>query len=117
MSLVLARKNLELEIEPTRVYATVLEELRFKSDSELKADITPQEAWALPEVRAIIIPRVKNLLDIVELFLTRIVSVRGLLPYGIRVIARKIYETTQDRFQKASHGEQMRGVANFLFVS
>ena len=54
-----------------------------------------------PEVRAIIIPRVKNLLDIVELFLTRIVSVRdrgeiegryrgdtrivsvrGLLPYG-----------------------------------
>ena len=42
---------------------------------------------------------------------------RGLLPYGIRVIARKIYETTQDRFQKASHGEQMRGVANFLFVS
>ena len=32
-------------------------------------------------MRAIILPRVKNLLDIVELFLTRIVSVRGLLPY------------------------------------
>merc|ERR1740124_1633173 len=117
LSLVLARKNLELEIEPTRVYATVLEELRFKSDSDLSADVTPQQAWALPEVRAIILPRVKNLLDVVELFLTRIVSVRGLLPYGIRVVARKIYETAQDRFQKATHGEQMRGVANFLFVS
>ena len=56
MSLVLARKNLDLEIEPTRVYATVLEELRFKSDSDLTADVTPQQAWALPEVRAIILP-------------------------------------------------------------
>ena len=26
---------------------------------------------------------------------------RGLLPYGIRVVARKIYETAQDRLQKA----------------
>ena len=43
MSLVLARKNLDLEIEPTRVYATVLEELRFKSDSDLTADVTPQQ--------------------------------------------------------------------------
>jgi len=94
-----------------------VQELRFKSDSDLSADVTPQQAWALPEVRAIILPRVKNLLDVVELFLTRIVSVRGLLPYGIRVVARKIYETAQDRFQKATHGEQMRGVANFLFVS
>tara|TARA_B110001452_G_scaffold11041_1_gene9183 strand:+ start:3615 stop:8069 length:4455 start_codon:yes stop_codon:yes gene_type:complete len=117
MSLVLARKKLELEIEPTRVYASVLEELRFKSDSELKADVTALEAWALPEVRAIIEPRIKNLLDIVELFLTRIISVRGLLPYGIRAVARKIFETAQDRFQKASVAEQMRGVSNFIFVS
>ena len=117
MSLVLARKKLDLEIEPTRVYASILEELRFKSDSELSADVTPQQAWALPEVRLIIEPRIKNLLDIVELFLTRIISVRGMLPYGIRVVARKIFETAQDRFQKATASEQMRGVSNFLFVS
>ena len=27
---------------------------------------------------------------------------RGLLPYGIRVVARKIYETAQDRLQRAN---------------
>ena len=26
--------------------------MRFKSDSDLTADVTPQQAWALPEVRA-----------------------------------------------------------------
>ena len=61
-----------------RTYCDFTGELRFKSDSDLSADVTPQQAWALPEVRAIILPRVKNLLDVVELFLTRIVSARGL---------------------------------------
>ena len=44
------------------------------------------------QVRAIVEPRVKTLLDIVELFLTRIVAVRGQLPYGIRAVARRVYD-------------------------
>ena len=117
MSLVLPRKKLELEVEPTAVYAAQLEELRFKSDTELRADVTAAEAWALPEVKRIVQARIRNLVEVAELFLTRIIAVRGVLPYGVRAIARKIYSTTADRFPRATDGEKMRGVANFVFVT
>ena len=117
MSLVLSRKKLELEVEPTAVYAAQLEELRFKSDTELRADVTAAEAWALPEVKRIVQARIRNLVEVAELFLTRIIAVRGVLPYGVRAIARKIYSTTADRFPRATDGEKMRGVANFVFVT
>ena len=109
MSLVLSRKKLELEVEPTAVYAAQLEELRFKSDTELRADVTAAEAWALPEVKRIVQARIRNLVEVAELFLTRIIAVRGVLPYGVRAIARKIYSTTADRFPRATDGEKMRG--------
>jgi len=117
LSLVLARKKLELEIDPSRVYQANLEYLRFKIDPDLSSDRSPLEAWKLREVRDIVLPRVKNLLEITELFLTRVIAARGQLPYGIRAIARKVYEMAQDRFPKASDEAKMAGVANFLFTS
>jgi len=118
MSLVLARKKLELEIDPARVYTSVLEELRFKSgDQDMPSSVTAQEAWKLAEVRAAIQPRVKILLDFVELFLTRIIAARNVLPYGLRVLARKVYDSAKDRFPKATASQQMAGVSNFIFVS
>ena len=117
LSLVLARKKLELEIDPSRVYAANLEYLRFKIDADLASDMSPQDAWKLKEVREIVLPRVKSLLEIVELFLTRIISARGVLPYGIRAIADKVYTMAQDRFPKATPVQQMTGVSNFLFTS
>jgi hypothetical protein len=126
------------------VYSANLEYLRFKIDSELDADKSPQEAWKLKEVRDIVLPRVKNLLEIVELFLTRVIAARGVLPYGVRAIVRlvaepgfwrpgtvrdwcagghgppqasKVYEMAQDRFPKASDVAKMAGVSNFLFTS
>ena len=117
LSLVLARKKLELEIDPSRVYAANLEYLRFKIDSEMPSEMAPQEAWKLKEVRDIVLPRVKNLLEITELFLTRVIAARGVLPYGIRAIARKVYEMAQDRFPKHSDVAKMAGVSNFLFTS
>ena len=117
LSIVLARKKLELEIDPTRVYQANLQMLRFKEGAELPDTLPAQEAWKLKEVRHIVMPRVKALLEIVELFLTRVIAARGLLPYGIRSIARKVYEMAQDRFPKNSDIEKMAGVSNFLFTS
>ena len=53
-------------------------------------------------MRELVLPRVKSLLEIVELFLTRVIAARGNLPYGIRAVASKVYEMAQDRFPKAS---------------
>ncbi|KAL1503593.1 hypothetical protein AB1Y20_012070 [Prymnesium parvum] len=118
MSLVLARKTLELEIDPARVYISVLEELRFKTgDADMPAAVTAQEAWRLQEVRTAIKPRIRILLDFVELFLTRIIAARNMLPYGLRVLARKVYDAAKDRFPRASASQQMAGVSNFIFVS
>ena len=95
LSLVLARKKLELEIDPSRVYIANLDYLRFKIDPDLESERSPQEAWKLKEVRDIVLPRVKNLLEIVDVFLTRVIAARGVLPYGVRAIARKVYEMAQ----------------------
>ena len=59
---VLSLKKLRLDVEPRRVYASILDELRFKAEGELPAEVTNKEAWAIPEVRAVIEPRVKTLL-------------------------------------------------------
>jgi len=39
------------------------------------------------------------------------------LPYGLRVLARKVYDAAKDRFPKADMSQQMAGVSNFIFVS
>ena len=107
LSLVLARKKLELEIDPSRVYVANLDYLRFKIDPDLESERSPQEAWKLKEVRDIVLPRVKNLLEIVDVFLTRVIAARGVLPYGVRAIARKVYEMAQVRqHSKATAGSR-----------
>ena len=105
LSLVLARKKLELEIDPSRVYIANLDYLRFKIDPDLESERSPQEAWKLKEVRDIVLPRVKNLLEIVDVFLTRVIAARGVLPYGVRAIARKVYEMAQVS-STASHSRE-----------
>ena len=117
LSIVLARKRLDLEIDPARVYQANLTMLRFQEGAELPDAMPASEAWKLREVRAIVMPNVQTLLEIVELFLTRVIAARALLPYGVRAIARKVYEMAQDRFPKSSDVEKMAGVANFLFTT
>lgn len=51
LALVLARKKLELEIDPARVYAAKIDELRFKIDPDLPAEKPSAEAWKHNEVR------------------------------------------------------------------
>ena len=100
-------KKLELEIDPSRVYVANLDYLRFKIDPDLESERSPQEAWKLKEVRDIVLPRVKNLLEIVDVFLTRVIAARGILPYGVRAIARKVYEMAQVRqHSKATAGSR-----------
>ena len=95
LSTVLSRKSLDLEIDPSRVYCAAYEELRFKVDADLPQQCTATEAWEFREVRDIVQPRIQQLLELVELFLTAIISARNTLPYGIRALAKKIYEMAQ----------------------
>ena len=95
LSLVLARKKLELEVEPSLVYKSMIDDLRFKIDADLPTDVTSAKAWEYKQVRDTVLPRVKNLLDVAELFLTRIVAARGLLPYGVRALAQKVFNMAQ----------------------
>ena len=118
LSSVLSKKReLELEIDPSRVYRANLEMLRFRVGDTLPDEMSAAEAFKLKEVRDIVLPNVSKLLDIVENFLKRIINARGLFPYGVRAIACKVYEMAQDRFPKASSLEHMAGVSNFIFTS
>lgn len=44
-------------------------------------------------------------------------QVRNTLPYGLRVLAKKVYDTARDNFPRASNSEQMAGISNFIFIT
>jgi len=121
LALVLARKRLLLSFEPAQVYAEMLSELRNHAEADertqLKDEIASAEAWAIPEVRKVVSQRVRNVVDITELFLTRIIAARSELPYGVRALAKRAYEIAQDRFPQASESARFTGVANLFWVS
>lgn len=117
LSTVLSRKSLDLEIDPARVYQTAYQTLRHKIGEDLPEKLSAAEAWQFREVRDIISPRVRILVELVEIFLTRVIACRNQLPYGVRALAKKVYEMAQDRFPKSTDEEKMAGVANFVFTS
>ena len=117
LAAVLSRKSLDLETDPARVYQASVQVLRQKIGEDLPEKLSSKEAWQFRELREIIQPRVKTLVEIVELFLTRVIACRNQLPYGIRVLAKRVYEMTQDRFPKATDEQRMAGVANFVFTT
>ena len=101
LAAVLSRKSLDLEIDPARVYQSAYHVLRHKIGEDLPEKLTAAEAWQFREVREIIQPRVRTLVELVEIFLTRVIACRNQLPYGIRALAKKVYEMAQDRFPKS----------------
>ena len=82
LSMVLSRKSLDLEIDPARVYAAAYSELKHKIGEDLPEKLPALEAWQFREVRDIVQPRVRILVELVEVFLTRVIACRNQVRCG-----------------------------------
>ena len=80
-------RDVDLEINPTKVYAELVHKPGNKHIAE---NLTPEQAAALPEVENTIIPRIEALKEIAQDFLNAIIASLDSVPYGIRWICKQI---------------------------
>ncbi|KAF3397349.1 Ras GTPase-activating-like protein rng2 [Talaromyces pinophilus] len=91
---ILENPDIDLESDPMQIYRTAVinEELRTGQKSRRSLDIPKEAAIRDPETRAIFIQHLENLRDISEQFLGRFHEALPKMPFGIRYIAKELYE-------------------------
>jgi Ras GTPase-activating-like protein IQGAP2/3 len=91
---VIENTELDLESDPMQIYRSAIsnEELRTGQRSRRPLDIPTEEAIRDPETRATFIQHLQDLRDITDQFLARFQESLQKMPFGIRFIAKEMYE-------------------------
>lgn len=112
-------KDLNLEINPLKVYEQVIREAEEKH-GELPADmprsVSAEEAAANPEVQQIIEPRLTYLMKIADTFLATIIDNLDETPYGIRWICKQIRSLTRRKYPDAKDHLICTLIGGFFFL-
>lgn len=77
---------------------------------------TAEEAAADPRVQALIKPRLKELMNIANSFLTTIIDSLEEVPYGIRWICKQIRSLTKRKYPDASEYAISSLIGGFFFL-
>jgi len=112
-------KDLELEINPSKVYETLLgqeTETSRNSTEALPRGITGDEAAARADVQEIIEPRVQGLIGVANSFLTTIIAGLEEIPYGIRWICKQIRSLSRRKYPDASNETICTLIGGFFFL-
>ncbi|KAI9268706.1 Rho GTPase activation protein [Sporodiniella umbellata] len=112
-------KNLNLQINPLKVY----EELVEYKERELSPDlesfpkvVTAEAAASNLEVQSIIQPRLEKLISIAEELLVAIISSLNNIPYGIRWICKQIRSLTKRKYPEATEHAVSSLIGGFFFL-
>ncbi|KAH8693789.1 putative ras GTPase activating protein [Talaromyces proteolyticus] len=91
---VLENSELDLESDPVQIYRSAVsnEELRTGHRSRRPLDVPTEVAIRDPETRAIFIQHLQDLRDITDQFLGSFQECLLRMPFGIRYIAKELYE-------------------------
>jgi Ras GTPase-activating-like protein IQGAP2/3 len=94
-----SQSDLILEVNPLKVYEAMInqEEARSGQLSTLNRKPTAEEAAANASVQAIIAPRIKQLTEIADRFISAFIDSIDDVPYGIRWICKQIRQLTKSR--------------------
>ncbi|OGM43116.1 Ras GTPase activating protein [Aspergillus bombycis] len=97
---IIDNRDLDLESDPIQIYRSAInnEELRTGKQSRRRLDIPREEAIRDPETRATFIQHLQDLRDIADQFFTAFEELLYRMPFGIRYIAKEMYESLQSRF-------------------
>ncbi|KAF2835646.1 GTPase-activator protein for ras-like GTPase [Patellaria atrata CBS 101060] len=112
-------KDLDLEINPLKVYETVLREEEEKSGSlpdHLPKGVTAEQAAENEQVKQIIAPRLEMLMDIADGFLDTIINNLEETPYGIRWICKQIRSLSRRKYPDASDTTVCTLIGGFFFL-
>lgn len=92
--------DLDLESDPIQIYRSAVnnEELRTGKRSRRRLDIPREEAIRDPETRATFIQHLQDLRDIADQFFAAFEELLYRMPFGIRYIAKEMYECLLSRF-------------------
>ena len=114
-----ALKDLDLEINPLKVYQKMLNEVE-RRDGTLPADlpraVTAEQAAENKTVQKIIEPRLTMLTDIANTFLTTIIDGLEETPYGIRWICKQIRSLSKRKYPDAQDHTICTLIGGFFFL-
>ena len=98
--------ELDLESDPMQIYRSAInnEELRTGRRSRRQPDIPREEAIRDPETRATFIQHLQDLRDTADQFFTALEELLHRMPFGIRYIAKGMYESLLSRFSGEDPG-------------
>lgn len=112
-------KDLDLEINPLKVYEKMLQQLEDDQGSvpaHLPKGVTQEQAAENPEVQRIIAPRITMLMEIANSFLTTIIDCLEETPYGIRWICKQIRSLTRRKYPDAQDQTICTLIGGFFFL-
>lgn len=116
----LEHKDLNLQINPLKVYDELVEKMEQENGGELPEgfprSVTAEIAQANPTVQAMIRPRLKTLMDIANSFLTTIINSLDQVPYGIRWICKQIRSLTKRKYPDATDHAISSLIGGFFFL-
>lgn len=103
---VIDNPELDLESDPMQIYRSAMndEELRTGKRSRRRPDIPREEAIRDPETRATFIQHLQDLRDIADQFFAAFEELLYRMPFGIRYIAKEMYESLLARFSHEDPG-------------
>jgi len=80
-------------------------EVKTNKKTKMKRDVSEEEAAADPNVKAVLSQRSKDLQEVCQMFLDRILGSLTTLPYGLRLICSQIRKLLLDKFPKTKPDE------------
>ena len=114
-----ALKDLDLEINPLKVYQKMLDEIERRDGSlpsDLPRAVTAEQAAENKTVQKIIEPRFTMLTDIATTFLTTIIEGLEETPYGIRWICKQIRSLSKRKYPDAQDHTICTLIGGFFFL-
>lgn len=111
-------KDLDLEINPLKVYEKMITELedQGKLPADLPRAVTAEQATENERVQQIIAPRVSMLMEIANNFLTTIINGLEETPYGIRWICKQIRSLSRRKYPDAQDQTICTLIGGFFFL-
>ncbi|EON65437.1 IQ domain-containing protein containing GTPase activating protein [Coniosporium apollinis CBS 100218] len=112
-------KDLDLEINPLKVYEKMVSEIEESQGSlppNMPKGVTAEQAAENEKVQAIIAPRLTMLMEIANSFLSTIIAGLDETPYGIRWICKQIRSLSKRKYPDASDHTVCTLIGGFFFL-
>ncbi|KAI2335225.1 iqgap- protein [Ophidiomyces ophidiicola] len=109
--------DLDLESDPIQIYRSAInnEELRTGQRSRRPPDVPRERAIKDPETRATFIRNLQDLRDIADQIFNAMEESLHRMPYGVRFIAKEMYEYLLLRFEEEDRGYLLQAAGQWVW--